>query len=271
MPRMLGRMQRLSGIPLPLEGKASFPIVSPDLSRRNKGIDSITGGLDDGVVVSNQALRWRAAWGRKQCFTQAHGILARREDRQVYGEIVGCHRGGTLSASVRVADPPPKKTSTAGRMAESQCLPQAHDFFRNAKVRRWQRSCIGCTARAAHSCCCSNWSGCFWNGRGHTLFCTHRQFRCLEGEGSSFGTVCRFKEIRCLSRHWLQRWEFQHQEPGGVETSGEPRAKSSSSCGATCFICSPRPAVGLLLSRFAARISTSTSCLLRPLADCGCG
>jgi hypothetical protein len=142
-----------------------------------------------------------------------------------------------MSASVRVADPPPKKTSTAGRMAESQCLPQAHNFFRNAKVRRGQRSGMGCTARAAHPCCCSNWPGCFWNGRGHTLFCTHRQSQCLEGEGSSLGTDCIFREIRCLSCHWLQRWEFQHQEQGGVEEQEEWRRRGSQDPAPPATIC----------------------------------
>jgi hypothetical protein len=95
----------------------------------------------------------------------------------VYGEIVGCHRGETVSASVRVAEPPPKKTSTAGRMAESQCLPQAHDFFSQRKGTQVAEKLHGLRStraahRYAHSCCCSNWSGCFWNGRGHTVVAT---------------------------------------------------------------------------------------------------
>jgi hypothetical protein len=133
-------------------------------------------------------LRWRAAWARKQCFTQAHGILARREDKQVCGDIVGCHRGGTLSASVRVADPPPKKTSSPRcfRRASAYLKPT---MFSQRKGTQVAGSCgIGCTACAAHpSCCCSNWSGCFWNpGRGHTLFCTHRQFRPVLGRRRAF-------------------------------------------------------------------------------------
>jgi hypothetical protein len=138
VPRVLRQDAAFRGYPCLSRARLSFLSSNQIYPAGTKAAssDSITGGLDDGVDVSNQALRWRAAWARKQCFTQAHGILARQEDRQVYGGIVGCHRGRTSLGRRALLQPRCASRWHAGSRGNRKSQPPGGTPWRRGAMRK---------------------------------------------------------------------------------------------------------------------------------------